>query len=487
MDVTQDITLRSARDQAAAVAAGELSATELLEAVLARYEAHNPTLNAVIFTQIEQARERARFADEMTANGLSMGPLHGVPMTIKEPWDWVGSPSTSGHAELVNWRPEVNCEATDRLLAAGAVIYGKTNIPVSMADWQTFNPIYGTTSNPWNPDLIPGGSSGGAAAAVSSGMAALELGSDIGASIRNPAHYCGIFGHKPTYGLVPVAGHGSPGNPAALDIGVGGPLARYAQDLELGLSVVAGAAGLDRIGWDLNLPAPRKTRPDQFKVAVMLESPCVIQDSELTDRLAATVDRLAELGIEVDHDARPDIDIERSHEVYLMLLRSATGTEYSAEEFAEQQVHAERYAEGDRDFRAIAGHAVTMSHWEWAAYHREREHERLAWQAFFDDYDFLLCPTAASAAYPHDQEGERADRTIPVNGGRESTLDQLFWAGWSCGVLLPGTVAPAGLTASGLPCGLQIVAGHLRDRESIGFAELMERELGGYRVPPGYG
>ena len=473
-----DLTLRSAADQAAAIAAGDISARELLAAVVERYERHNPALNAVIFTRLEQAEQRAAVADEMTANGLSAGPLHGVPMTVKEAWDWVGSPSTSGHDALVDWRPERDCEPVERLLAAGANIYGKTNIPVSMADWQTFNPVYGRTSNPWNHNMTPGGSSGGAAAAVAAGMAAVELGSDIGASIRNPAHYCGIFGHKPTYGLVPIAGHGSPGNPVELDIGVGGPLARYAEDLNLVLDVVAGASRLDARGWKLELPPPRKTNPADIKVAVMLESPCVAQDGELTDQLAATVDALATLGVQVDYDARPDLDIERSHEVYLTLLRAATGTEYPAEAYAEQQTIAERYAAGDRDYRARFGRAITLSHWEWAAFHREREEQRLIWDAFFDDYDFLLCPTAASAAYPHDTGGERVDRTITVNGTQESTLDQLFWAGWSCGVLLPATVAPAGLTASGLPVGLQIVAGHLRDREAIAFAALMERELG---------
>ncbi|MEZ5226701.1 MAG: amidase family protein [Acidimicrobiales bacterium] len=206
-----DLTLRSAGDQAAAVAAGEISASELLAATLDRYERHNPAINAVVFTQIEVAKQRAIDADAATARGESWGPLHGVPMTIKEAWDWVGSPSTSGHPELVDWRPSANAEPVQRLLDAGAIIYGKTNLPVSMADWQTFNPVYGTTSNPWNHELIPGGSSGGAAAGLAAGLTALELGSDIGASIRNPAHYCGVFGHKPTYGLVPIAGHGSRG------------------------------------------------------------------------------------------------------------------------------------------------------------------------------------------------------------------------------------------------------------------------------------
>ncbi|MCP3913416.1 MAG: amidase [Actinomycetia bacterium] len=481
-----DITLRSAHDQAAAVASGQISATELLDATLDRYERLNPAINAVVFTQIDVARARAVEADAATGRGESWGPLHGVPMTIKEAWDWVGAPSTSGHGELADWRPERNCEAVERLLAAGAVIYGETNLPVSMADWQTFNPVYGTTGNPWNPDLVPGGSSGGAAAALAAGLTALEIGSDIGASIRNPAHYCGVFGHKPTYGLVPIAGHGSPGNPTEIDIGVGGPMARYACDLDLGLDVMAGASGLDAVAWKLDLPAPRKSRPDEIRAAVMLESPCVVQDQELTDQLAATVDALAEIGVQVDHDARPDLDVERAYEVYLMLLRAATGTEFTADAFEAQRDHATRWDAGDRDYRAMVGKAVTASHWEWAQWHREREEHRLIWSAFFDEYDILLCPTAASAAYPHDHDGERADRTIPVNGGQESTIDQLFWAGFSCNVYLPGTVAPAGLTASGLPCGLQIVGGHLRDRETIAFAALMERELGGYQIPPGY-
>ncbi|RZV46437.1 MAG: amidase, partial [Acidimicrobiales bacterium] len=254
-----DITLRSAAEQAAAVASSEISATELLEKTLERYERLNPPINAIISTQLDVARARAKAADEATAAGESWGPLHGVPMTIKESWDWVGSASTSGHPELIDWRPEENSEAIDRLLNAGAIIYGKTNLPVSMADWQTFNPVYGSTGNPWNHEYTPGGSSGGAAAALAAGLTALELGSDIGASIRNPAHYCGVFGHKPTFGLVPITGHGNPGSPTMLDIGVGGPMARYATDLTLGLDIVAGAGGLDARGWRLELPEPRQT------------------------------------------------------------------------------------------------------------------------------------------------------------------------------------------------------------------------------------
>ncbi len=492
MPIPSDITLDSASSQASAVARGDISAAELLQAVLARFERFNDDVNAVVFTRLEEAAIRANEADAATARGETWGPLHGVPMTVKEPWDWMGSPSTSGYEELAGWRPSANSVVTQRLLDAGAVIYGKTNIPVGMADWQTFNPLYGTTSNPWDLSRILGGSSGGAAAAVATGMTALEIGSDIGASIRNPAHYCGVFGHKPTYGIIPTAGHGSPGDPSEIDIGVAGPLARFADDLSLGLDVVAGPGRLDGVGWRLELPAPRKDRPDSIKAAVMLESPCVVQDDELTDQLASTVEALGELGVQLDYEARPDIDREESFETYLTLLRAATGTEYTSEELDLLRLDATRFATAERyrgrsgDYRALVGHAATISHWEWAANHRRREHHRLAWAEFFDEYDVMLCPAAATAAHPHDQLGERADRTIAVNGTEQSTIDQLFWAGWSCGVYLPSTVAPAGLTASGLPCGLQIITGHLRDREGIAFARLMERELGGYQVPPGY-
>lgn len=481
-----DITLRSAGNQAAAVRHRQISATELLEAILERYERFNPAINAVIATQLDVARSRAADADKATVKGESWGPLHGVPMTIKEAWDWVGSASTSGHQDRLDWRPEVNSVPVDRLLGAGAIIYGKTNLPVSMADWQTFNPVYGTTGNPWNPELIPGGSSGGASAALAAGLTALELGSDIGASIRNPAHYCGVFGHKPTYGLVPIEGHGNPGAVVPLDIGVGGPMARYASDLQLGLDIVAGPAGLDAGGWKLQLPTSSKKSLSEFRVAIMLESPCVAQDHDLTTQLTKTVEALGDLGVQLEFEARPKIDIERSHEVYLMLLRSTTGSEYSADALDKLAPDAGRFAAGDRDYRAQAAHAATLSHWEWNQYNIERQEFRLAWARFFQEYDLLLCPAAATVAYPHDQVGERADRTILVNGKPEPTTDQLFWAGWSCGVYLPGTVAPAGLTASGLPCGLQIVAGHLRDHEGLRFAELMEQELGGYMVPPGY-
>lgn len=482
-----DIPLRPAVEQARMIAAKEISAVELLDLHLARYERFNPQLNAVIFTQVDQAKAHAKAADEATARGERRGPFHGIPTTIKESYDWSGAPSSWG---IPVWKDNVatsNAVAVQRLLDAGAVIYGKTNIPFNLADWQSFNDIYGTTNNPWDLKRTPGGSSGGAAAALASGMSSLEIGSDIGASIRNPAHYCGVFGHKPTMGIVPLHGHQLPGDNTFLDISVGGPLVRCADDLATALDVLAGPAGHDALAWRLELPKPRKTRLADFKVGVLLESPACVQDDELTAQLQATIDALARAGVEVDDKARPDLDLARVQHVYLLLLRAATGTRVDDATFvANQAGAAARAADDFSHYRAYIDRGVTISHRGWSQLHNEREAMRRRWAAFFEDYDLLLCPAAASAAFPHDQEGDRADRTIPVNESQQPVTDQLFWAGLSGVVFLPSTVAPAGLTRSGLPVGLQIVAAYLQDRTAIEFARLMEQALGGFRVPPGY-
>jgi len=471
---------------AAMIRDGEIGAVELLELYLARVERHNPALNAVVFMQADKARARAREADAARVRGESWGPLHGVPMTVKESFDWVGSPSTWGHPAFRDNIAEQDSVAVQRLEGAGAVVFGKTNVPLMLADWQSFNEIYGTTNNPWDLGRTPGGSSGGSAAALAAGLTGFEIGSDIGASIRNPAHYCGLFGHKPTYGIVPLRGHLLPGVHGFADISVAGPLARGADDLALGLDILAGADGVDATGWRLELPAPRKSSLKDFKVAVMLTSPCCAQDDELSDRLQETVDALARAGVQVDDRAHPEIDIERAHHVYVMLLRAATATRISDEEFAQHVDSAGRRAADDWSYHAYVDRAVTLYHRDWWGLHNEREKMRQQWAAFFEDYDLLLCPTAASAAFPHDHEGLRADRTIPVNGGEEPTTDQLFWAGLPGVVYLPASVAPAGLTRSGLPCGLQMIGGHLEDRSCIEFARLMAQELGGFTPPPGY-
>src|SRR5262249_43903091 len=231
---------------------------ELLDLYLERVAKHNPSLNAIIATDIDGARKRARAADRALARKQAWGPLHGVPMTIKESYDVVGMPTTRGIPELKDNLPPRNALSVDRLLDAGVVLFGKTNVPIHLADYQSYNAIYGTTNKPWDLTRSPGGSSGGSAAALAAGLTGLEAGSDIGSSIRNPAHYCGIYGHKPTFGVVPPRGQAMPGRVAQGDISVIGPMARSTDDLEIALGVMAGPGEIDAVRYQLTRPAPRR-------------------------------------------------------------------------------------------------------------------------------------------------------------------------------------------------------------------------------------
>ena len=482
-----DPNLMSAVELASLIRQGRVSAAEALDGAISRYERFNPAVNAVILTRLDEARERAAAADAALAAGECWGPLHGVPMTVKEAFDWAGTPSTWGNPAWADNVADSDAVTVARLLSAGAVIWGKTNVPLMLGDWQSFNDIYGCTNNPWDLTRTPGGSSGGSAAALATGMASLELGSDIGASIRNPAHYCGVFGHKPTYGLVPDGGHAVPGALVSSDIAVCGPLARSAADLDVALEVLAGPSGFDATGYSVALPSEHRDTLGAFRVGVMLDTPVIRNSTSMIDTLQRAVDALAAAGADVS-EATPEIDQHEFHENYLMLLRAATGALADDAMWNDAKSRAHRYDDGEGDYQSLVDYAMTMTHREWFAHHNKREGYRQAWARFFDDYDLLLCPIAASAAFVHDHTGTRPTRTIDIDGHEELGVDQLFWAGWSCSVYLPGTVAPVGLTTDGLnlPVGIQIVAPHLGDRRGIRYAALIERALGGFVSPPGY-
>src|SRR2546422_2417635 len=319
-----DTPFQSASALASLIRRKKIGCVELLELYLARVEKYNPALNAIIATDLEGARRRARAADRTLARKKPWGPLHGVPMTIKESYDVVGMPTTWGAPELKDNSPKRNALAVDRLLRAGVVLFGKTNVPLYLADWQSYNSIYGTTNNPWDVSRVPGGSSGGSAAALAAGLTGFEAGSDIGASIRNPAHYCGVYGHKPTYAIVPPRGPALPGKITPSDISAIGPPGRSAADLELGLAVMAGADEIDAAGWQLRLPPPRKKTLREYKVAVMLTDPNSEVDREVQDRLQALADFLARKKVKVSDRARPAIDTSDAQRVFIQLLRAAT-------------------------------------------------------------------------------------------------------------------------------------------------------------------
>jgi amidase len=480
------LAFQSAKTLAARIRRGKLASEELLDLFLARIERYNPKLNAVIATDLKGARKRARAADKAVGKGEIWGPLHGVPMTIKESYDVVGMPTTWGLPELKDNFPKRDALAVKRFRDAGAVLFGKTNVPTMLADWQTFNAIYGTTNNPWDVSRVPGGSSGGSAAALAAGLTGLEAGSDIGASIRDPAHFCGVYGHKPTFGICPTNGQALPGMFAAQDITVVGPLARSADDLELALSVMAGPDEIEGRGMRLSLPVCRKRSLREFRIALMLTADTAEVDRSVQNCIQAVADFAANARARVSDTARPEIDTADAHHVFIQLLRAATSRGQSDEVFARNFAAAQKVDPSATDYRSWMLTGSTMSHRDWLHWNEMRHRIRHAWARFFEKYDVLLCPAGATPAFPHNQSGERWERMVNVNGKPQPSTTQMFWAGFSGMAYLPSTVAPAGLSPEGLPVGVQIVGPQYGDLTCIRFAQLLEREYGGFVAPPGY-
>jgi len=482
-----DVPFRSAKQLAADIKRKKIGCLELLDLYLARVEKYDGALNAVVVRDFDRARTRARAADRALARRQLWGPLHGVPMTIKESYDVVGLPTTWGVPAYKDRIATKNAAVVDRLLRAGVVLFGKTNVPLYLGDWQSFNAIYGTTNNPWDVTRAPGGSSGGSAAALAAGLTGLEAGSDIGSSIRNPAHFCGVFGHKPTWGIVPRAGQALPWQTAPVDIDVVGPLARSADDLAIALAAMAGPDEIDGAGWQLRLAPARQKRLRDFKVALMLDAaPEIPVDREVTDRLQALADFLGRQKVKVDDRARPAIDTREAFSVYVKLLRAATSDRQSDADFEKNVGIARGLAPDDESYYARATRAAVSSHRDWLAANEARYRMRLAWAEFFTKYDLLLCPAAGTAAFPHDQKGERHDRTLVVNGKRVPVTDHLFWAGYTGVSFLPSSAAPCGFTPSRLPVGVQIVGPQYGDLTCLAFARLLEREFQPFVPPPGY-
>jgi amidase len=478
--------LASAGEWLARLQRRELSSVELLRQLLARCDTLHPALNAVVVRDADRALARAAQADAARARGEDWGALHGLPMTVKESFDVAGLPTTWGHESLRGNVATHHATAVQRLVDAGAIVFGKTNVPVSLADWQTFNPVYGTTNNPWDVSRTPGGSSGGSAAALAAGLTPLELGSDIGASIRNPAHYCGVYGHKPTWGVVPMAGHQVPGVACidSLDIAVAGPMARSAADLRLALDVLT--RPLQRfgpLGWHPAAWRPPGPPPPRLRVALWTDDPVAPVDAAVQARLQALADFLRQQGVAVDEDTRP-VDSAETHFVYLHLLRAATGAWLDGSTWMQFRERAARYAADDRRYEAAHYRGSTLSHRDWVALDQRRTSLRHQWNDFFTRYDLLITPVACTTAFAHHEHGERWERLVPVNGTTRPGTDSLFWAGLPGVVGLPATAFPLGCAADGLPVGAQVIGPAMADPDTLRFAHWLEQTWRGFEPPP---
>lgn len=483
-----DLSFRSAKQLATLIKRKQVSSQELLEMYIKRMEAFNSKVNAIVTTDLKAAKKRAAKADEALAKGKNWGPLHGVPMTIKEAFNVVGMPTTWGLKEYRKNLPKTNALAVQRLLDAGAILFGKTNVPVQLSDWQTFNPVYGTTNNPWDLKRGPGGSSGGAAAALAAGLTGLEIGSDIGASIRNPSHYCGVYGHKPTYGIATMKGHQLPETVQidSLDIAVIGPMARSAADLSLALNIIAGPDEIHSRGWQLRLPRPSKRHLKEYKVGILYNDAEAEVDHTIQTQLQNLTKFLKSHGVTVGVGKKPKIDSKEAHQVYIRLLRTATSSAMTDKQFKKVLKTLPKLKNKNKDYPAQMMRAQATYHRDWLAFNEIRHQMRYAWEDYFEKYDLLLCPAATTPAFPHNHKGERWERMLEVNGKPQPSTTPLFWAGYSGHVFLPSTVAPIGLTPQGLPVGVQIVGRHYADLTCIHFAQLLERAYYQFVPPPHY-
>jgi amidase len=452
------LAFQSATDIAARIRKRELSAVECLAYFRQRVERFNPKLNAIVVFDWERAQARARQADHALARGELWGPLHGVPITIKESYDLKGHPTTWGNSSFKDWIAKEDDIALQRLESAGALVFGKTNVPLMLMDFQSYNEIYGTTNNPWDTTRAPGGSSGGAAAALAAGLTGLELGSDIGGSIRNPAHYCGVYGHKPTFKLVAATRAAPPGNLTVIDLAVYGPLARSAEDLDVAMHFLAGPGKFDTPVWHPTLRKPSKRLQD-YRVVIWPMDARVTVAAEISARCQMVGDTLAKLGAVVSDSARPAIDTVRSTQIYRQLLDAATNP------------------------------FSTLKHSEWQELDNERAKLRLQWREFFKEWDIVIAPIAATSAFKHDHsamQGRRIQIDGPAGRIEAPYFQQIFWAGLVTVAYLPSTVFPTGVGSDGLPIGLQAIGNAYDDLITIDFARLLSREIGGFVPPPNY-
>ena len=476
----------SALEAARAIRRGKVSSLELTKLILERIEKYNPTLNAVVTILKDDALNRARAADEALAKGELWGPLHGVPCTVKDTFETANVLTTAGSPDLASYIPKRDAVVVKRLRGAGAVIIGHTNVPLMASDWQSYNEVFGTSNNPWDHKLTPGGSTGGGAAALAAGLSYLSLGSDIGGSIRIPAHFCGLYGHKPSLNVVPSRGH-IPPLPGTLippaNLAVIGPLARSAADLKLALNIIGGPDSDEAIAYSWSLPPARGTRLSDYRIGYILDDPLCPVTSDVKEVLFQAVETLRKTGMDLEEGWPPGVNPSDQFKAYYFLLSSTYAYELQ-DDFLEES--REQAAKQDDSYRTIGARAWTLPHKHFQETNLKRIAARAIWQEYFRTHDAFLLPTAFIPAFPHDHTELFENRSLVTTEGSRPYLDLSFWISFATLTGLPATTAPIGLTKDGLPVGIQIIGPYLEDATPIDFAGKLTEIIGDFQPPEDY-
>ncbi|MEV6486580.1 amidase [Streptomyces sp. NPDC051576] len=477
---------RTAEELAAALRAGDVTSAELTDEAITRIEREDKDINAICVPDFDRARAAAHAADRARARGEDR-PLLGIPVTVKESYDIAGLPTTWGMPQHRDFVPAEDAVQVSRLRAAGAVVLGKTNVPLGLQDIQSFNEIYGTTNNPWDHDRTSGGSSGGSAAALASGFGALSIGSDLAGSLRTPAHFCGVYAHKPTLGLAASRGMVpplAPVLPTDLELAVVGPMARTARDLTLLLDVMAGPDPLTHgVAYDLTLPPARHERLGDFRVLVLDDHPVIPTGSAVRAGVNRVADALAEGGARVERHSPLLPDLTEAALLYARLLFSGTAARFPVESYEEVRARAAGLDADDRSLDAELLRAVVLSHRDWIEANNSREVHRHGWRQLFAEFDVVVCPITPTPAFPHDHNPDPRQRRLVIDGVRYPYFDQLVWAGVATMPGFPATAVPAGRSPEGLPVGVQLIGPMFEDRTPLRLAELLEQRMGGFQRP----
>ena len=480
-------SFKTAVELSAALKAKKISAVELARDAIGRIERHDDKINAVCVRDFERALEAAREADAALARGETE-PLLGIPLTVKESYNIAGLPTTWGIPTQKDFIAAEDALAVTRVRDAGGVILGKTNVPLGLGDWQSYNEIYGVTKNPFDLGRTPGGSSGGSSAALAAGYGPLSLGSDIGGSLRVPAFHCGVYAHKPTFALAPSRGHTPPPFqplPLDRDLAVIGPMARSAADLSLLLDVIAGPDPLEAgKAYRLELPPPRHHALKDFRVLVIDSDPLLPTDRSVRGAIEKLALDLGKAGVTVARTSPLLPDFAASSRLYMRMLMSFLGANFPVDVYQGAQTGAANLSPDDRSLAAERLRGIVLSHRDWVMAEGGRAHLRAQWRKLFETFDAVICPIMPTPAYPHDHSPEQEKRKIMIDEADHVYADQLAWPGVATLPGLPATAIPLGLSADGLPVGVQIVGPFLEDRTPLKLAELIEREFGGFIPPP---